>query len=172
MAATKATRNASGPFFTRLSTVRWRVAAVVLAAAYAAQDHFGWRWNTLAAFQAEDAYAFLSGVLLAGYAAWVASHFAGRPRGAALRRRTILHQKAGAAAPVLLYLHSGEIGYGFTALLSSVFLGAVLIGVASPFGLRLRNPPYHDIWIAAHIFLTALLAVLILFHAYVAIYYE
>lgn len=171
-AARTTTRKTSGPFFTRLSAIRWRIAAVVSAAAYAAQDLFGWRVDTLASFQAEDAYAILSGVLLAGYVAWVASHFASRPQGAALRRRTLLHQRAGAAAPVLLYLHSGETGYGFTALLSLVFLGTVLVGVASPFGLRMRNPPYHDVWVAAHIFFAAFLAILILFHAYIAVYYE
>lgn len=98
--------------------------------------------------------------------------FADRPQGLALRRRTLRHQKAAALAPVLLYLHSVEVGYGYAGLLTWVFLGSVLVGLASPFGLRLRNPLYHDVWVAAHVLLAAFLAVLILFHAAVALYYE
>lgn len=98
--------------------------------------------------------------------------FADRPQGMALRRRTMRHQQAGAVAPALLYLHSVEVGYGYAGLLTWAFLGSVLVGLASPFGLRMRNPLYHDIWVAAHVLLASFLAVLILLHAYLALYYE
>ena len=160
------------PFFTRLSAARWRAAAVILAAAYLFQDASGFRWEWLARLQQGDSYRYASGVSLAAYVGWVGALFAGRPQGMALRRRTDLHQKAGALAPALLYLHSVEIGYGYAGLLSWVFLGAVLIGLASPFGLRMRSPAYHDAWVALHVLSAVLLAILILFHAYLAVYYK
>ena len=98
--------------------------------------------------------------------------FADRPQGMALRRRTMRHQQAGALAPALLYLHSVEVGYGYAGLLTWVFLGSVLVGLAGPFGLRMRNAIYHDVWVAAHLLLASFLGVLILLHAYLALYYE
>ena len=44
------------------------------------------------------------------------------------------HQRSAVLVPLLFYAHSVQIGYGYLAVLSWVFLGNMVVGVASPVG--------------------------------------
>lgn len=84
----------------------------------------------------------------------------------------VLHQRGGAFTPVLFYVHSIEIGYGYLAVLSWIFLGNMVVGVASPTGIKIRSRVYSVAWGVLHVTLAALTVLLGLFHGYIAFYYK
>ena len=151
---------------------RWRLAALALAALYIAQDAAGLRWQWLDGIQANDIYKYITGGLLLAYVGWQWYLFAARQRGARLQRWLIWHQRSGVLAPMLFYIHSVHIGYGYLAALSWVFFANILLGAASPVGVRLRSRAYTALWTIAHVLFAAVTLLLALFHAYIAFYYK
>ena len=74
--------------------------------------------------------------------------------------------------PALFYIHSVETGYGYLAALSWIFLGNMVIGAASPVGIKIRSRYYMASWGVVHMVLAVLTAVLGVFHGYIALYYK
>ena len=72
---------------------------------------------------------------------------------------------------MLFYVHGVEVGYGYMAAPSWVFLRSMLVGAASPLGIKLNNLYYTVSWRVAHVSLAALAVVKGLFHAYIAVCY-
>ncbi len=156
----------------RLSEWRWRLAGVLLLLAYLVQDAAGLRWEWLAQLQTVDLYKYVTGSCLLAYVCWQWCLFLARQRGMRVHRLMALHQRSGVVAPVLFYLHSVQIGYGYLAVLSWVLLTNVIVGVASPVGIRIHNRAYTAFWVVMHVLLAALTIILGLFHAYIAVYYK
>lgn len=155
-----------------LSQWRWRLAALVLAALYLAQDVAGLRWHWLDQIQTNDLYKYATGCMLLAYVGWQWYLFIARQRGARIQAWLIWHQRGGVLAPVLFYIHSVHIGYGYLAALSWVFFANILLGAASPVGVRLRSLAYTALWTIAHVLFAAVTLLLALFHAYIAFYYK
>ena len=82
------------------------------------------------------------------------------------------HQRSGALVPLLFYAHSIQIGYGYLAVLSWIFLGNMIVGMASPVGIRVRSRFYIACWGAIHVALAVLTVALGVFQGYIAIYYK
>ena len=156
----------------RLSEWRWRLAGLVLVLAYVAQDVIGLSWQSLARLQTVDAYKYATGSGLLLFVGWQWYLFLARIKGKRIQRLTSFHQRSGVLAPVLFYIHSTQIGYGYLAVLSWLFLGSIVIGMANPVGMRIRNRPYRVSWLLVHVMLASLIVVLALFHAYIALYYK
>lgn len=93
----------------------------------------------------------------------------GKKNSAPNRRSTI---RSGGLAPLLFYVHSIQIGYGYLAVLSWIFLCNMLVGVASPVGINIRSRSYAASWVTIHVMLAILTVVLGLFHGYIALYYK
>ena len=74
--------------------------------------------------------------------------------------------------PALFYFHSVQIGYGYLAALSWIFLGNMVVGAANPVGIRIRSRSYEVSWGVIHVALAVLTVVLGLFHGYIALYYK
>ena len=155
-----------------LSEWRWRLAGVALVVAYIAQDAMGLRWEWLRGLQAIDGFKYATGACLLSYVGWQWYLFVARLKKKRLRLLMPLHQRSGALVPVLFYVHSVEIGYGYMAALSWIFLGNMVVGAASPVGFRVRSRRYITSWGAIHVTLAALTVVLALLHAYIALYYK
>ena len=151
---------------------RWRVAGVIGVLLYIAQDALGLRWEWLADLQTVDGFKYVTGAGLLSYVGWQWWLFYSRLKGRNVRRLLTWHQRTGALVPLIFYVHSVEIGYGYLAALSWVFLGNMLVGAASPVGIRVDNRYYTISWGVLHVSLAALTAVLGLFHAYIAVYYK
>jgi hypothetical protein len=81
------------------------------------------------------------------------------------------HSMLGAAAPLLLLLHSTTLGYGYVMMLSTLFLANVAIGIASP-NLLPALRPHLLIWTSSHVAISAVVVVLALHHAWTALYFE
>ena len=154
---------------------RWRLTGIVLVAAYLAQGFFAVPSPWLAALQTLDWYKYATGAGLVVYLGWLWSVFARRlagVRGAALRGAVARHEQSAVFAPCLFYLHSVQIGYGYLAVLSGVFLAAVVVGAASPRALGIKSRRYFAGWLVVHVALAALVALLALYHGYIALYYK
>lgn len=65
-----------------------------------------------------------------------------------------------------------QVGYGYLAVLSWIFLTNVAVGAANPTGLRIPYRYYTAVWIVLHVALAALTVIIALYHAYVALYYK
>ena len=156
----------------RLSEWRWRLAGIMLVLAYLAQDAAGLQWEWLSRLQTADVYKYATGVALLLFMGWQWYLFVARLKGKRVQGLTSFHQRSGVLAPVIFYVHSMQIGYGYLAVLSWIFLGSVVIGMANPVGIRIRNRLYRVSWLATHVMLASLIAVLALFHAYIALYYK
>ncbi|MDE2941912.1 MAG: hypothetical protein OXP10_06185 [Chloroflexota bacterium] len=139
---------------------------------YVGQDVAGLRWEWLAQAQDLDGYKYVTGAGLLSYVGWQWWLFYSRLKRRNLRRLLPWHQRTGALVPLLFYVHSVEVGYGYLAALSWVFLGNMLVGAASPLGIRINNRYYTVSWGVVHVSLAAVTVVLGLFHAYIAVYYK
>ncbi|MDE2886222.1 MAG: hypothetical protein OXO53_14170 [Chloroflexota bacterium] len=149
------------------------MAAVVLALFYLAQDAAGLPWEWLQRMQAVDGFKYATGACLLIYVGWQWRLFITRVRRKkGSRLMMALHQRSGALAPVLFYLHSVEAGYGYLAVLSWVLLANVVVGAASPAGPLNRGRCYTLSWGTVHVLLAVLTVVLGVFHAYIALYYK
>lgn len=162
----------SGLISSRLSQWRWRLLAALLLSAYIIQDTAGIRWEWLAHLQTIDLYKYISGSCLLIYIGWQWHIFLARQRGVKIQGMLVLHQRSGAFAPILFYLHSAQAGYGYLAILSWIFLANVIVGVASPLGVKIRSKTYTASWVILHVLLAALTVILAVFHAYIAVYYK
>lgn len=146
----------------------------VLLALYLLQAALGLEWTWLAEQQGEETFKRWSGVLLLCYLAqqwWLSvGRWRGWARQAKKSYRT--HQWMGALAPAFLYAHSMRLGYGFLLLLSTVYLGNLVVGlshrtVSRPPRRRLGTP-----WMVVHIAASLLVTVLALYHAWIVVWYE
>ena len=165
-------RRGARPFALPAAEWRWRAAGIVGVLIYVAQDVSGLRWEWLAQLQDVDVFKYVTGAGLLSYVGWQWWLFYSRLRRRNLRRLLSWHQRTGALVPLLFYVHSVEIGYGYLAALSWVFLVNMLVGAASPLGVRINNRYYTASWGVLHVCLAALTIVLGLFHAYIAVYYK
>lgn len=160
------------PWAMPASAWRWRAAGVASVLLYLGQDALDLQWEWLAQRQASDGYKYATGLGLLSYMGWQWGLFYARLRRRNLRRLLFWHQRTGALAPLLFYVHSVEIGYGYLAVLSWLFLANMLIGAASPLGVRINNRYYTASWGTLHVLLAAATVILALFHAYIAVYYK
>ncbi len=163
---------AGRPFALPVAAWRWRMVGVLSVLLYVGQDVAGLRWEWLAQAQDLDEYKYVTGAGLLSYVGWQWWLFYSRLKRRNLRRLLPWHQRTGALVPLLFYVHSVEVGYGYLAALSWVFLGNMLVGAASPLGIRINNRYYTVSWGVAHVSLAAVTVVLGLFHAYIAVYYK
>ena len=106
------------------------------------------------------------------YIGWQWHIFLARQRGVKIQGLLLLHQRSGAFAPILFYLHSAQAGYGYLAVLSWIFFANIIVGVASPLGIKIRSKTYTASWVILHVLLAALTVILAVFHAYIAVYYK
>ncbi|MCY3773184.1 MAG: hypothetical protein OXG98_14360 [Gemmatimonadetes bacterium] len=139
---------------------------------YLAQDALDLRWKWLAQLQTIDEFKYVTGLCLLSYVGWQWWLFYARLKRRNLRSLLSWHQRTGAAAPLFFYIHSVETGFGYLAVLSWIFLGNLLVGVASPLGIRINNRYYTASWGTLHVTLAAVTTILALFHAYIAVYYK
>jgi methionine sulfoxide reductase heme-binding subunit len=81
------------------------------------------------------------------------------------------HQTVGALAPVLLFLHSTRLGFGYLVVLCGVYLANNLVGLINPSAFP-RVKSVLSLWTVVHIALSVLLVALTAYHAWTALYYE
>ena len=135
---------------------------------------FDLRWEWLAQRQLSDGYAKWTGIGLAMYlgSQWALPVLRMVGKASLARRLYPLHRQAGVAAPALFYLHSMQLGYAFTFVLSVVYLSNVVVGLGSVDVVKnvlpVNRKRYAYIWMVVHIGLSFLTMGLMAYHAFVA----
>lgn len=153
---------------------RWTMTGIVLLAAYAAQALGDWQSDWINSWQDIELYKQLTG---AGLVVLFAAQWrltATRTRGAVRRASRLLipHQYWGATAPLWLYLHADDFGYGYIRAMSLGFLSLVLLGLLHESVTRLNRSWLTTTWLVTHIGLAAALIAVIGYHGFNAFYYE
>ena len=151
---------------------RWRLAGILMVVAYVAQYAFGLRWEWLYRLQSVDEFKYATGICLMLYIGWQWYLFLARLNRNRLWRILALHERSGVVAPVIFYIHSVQVGYGYLAVLGWIFLTGVIIGLANPLGLNVRRRYYTAGWMALHVAVAALTLIMGLYHGYIAFYYK
>ena len=151
----------------------WLLTGALLIAAYLAQLVFGWRWESLAALQANETWKQLTGLVLVLFFVMQWRLSVARMGSAAPATRLLtLHRDQGALAPLLLYLHAISFGYAYIQVMSVAFIGLVALGLLQQPLARLNSNRLNTAWLVVHVALAAALPLLIGYHAFNAFYYE
>lgn len=141
--------------------------------AYLLQHWLSLHWGALSDWQQTTGYKLLTGSLLASFVGfqWLLAACRWLSWSQLAKSLYRWHQWLGALSPVLLFLHSTELGAGYVLLLSSVYLANTVLGLVSPqTWTALRK--FHTPWMASHIALSVLLVVVIGMHVWTALYFE
>jgi hypothetical protein len=130
-------------------------------------------WRPLSDWQRLGWYKGASGALLGGFVAfqWLLALLRVNRSMRAARALYSWHQTAGALSPVLLFLHSTRMGFGYLFVLSTVYAGNNVLGLVNPAAFP-RLKTFVPFWVVAHIALSVLLTVLIGYHVWTAVNYE
>jgi hypothetical protein len=133
----------------------------------------GTEWGPLSVWQGNKWYKIGSGSLLAGFVCfqWLLALLRANRWARAARALYSWHQTVGALSPVLLFLHSTRLGFGYLFGLSTVYIANNVLGLVSPSTFP-RLKVALPFWLIAHIALSVLLAVMVVYHAWTALYYE
>ena len=77
----------------------------------------------------------------------------------------------GIIGPLLLFVHSTRLGFGYLMLLTGFFIGSTLLGLASPRAFpRLRQ--FSTSWLTLHVALSLTVVVLMGYHLWMALAFE
>jgi hypothetical protein len=149
------------------------LAGAVMWLLFLAQLEHGFEWPRLSAWQGQTWYKVASGSLLAGFVCfqWLLALLRVNRWARAARALYPWHQTVGAFSPVLLFLHSTRLGFGYLLVLSTVYVANNVVGLVSPSAFP-RLKVLLPFWVVAHIALSVLLAALVVYHAWTALYYE
>lgn len=150
------------------------IVGAILLALYLLQAAVGWEWDWLARLQEIELFKRWSGGVLLAYLLhqwWLSL---GRSRGwARLAKKSYwLHQWMGVLSPAFFYAHSMRLGYGFLLLLSTVYLGNVVIGLSHRAVNQLELRRLGTPWMILHITASLLVSILALYHVWIVVWYE
>ena len=140
---------------------------------FLAQLYLDLEWQPLSLWQQDRWYKIASGSLLAGFVSfqWLLALLRVNRWGRAAKALYPWHQTAGAFAPILLFVHSLRLGFGYLFVLSAVYTVNNVLGLVSPSAVP-RLKPLLPFWLIAHIALSVLLTVLVVYHGWTALNYE
>jgi len=82
------------------------------------------------------------------------------------------HMNQGSIAPLLLYIHSIEMGVAYQFFLSSFFLIHCALGLVHRNVISTGLPVLRNIWLSFHIVFASLVMVLSLYHIYITYLYS
>jgi methionine sulfoxide reductase heme-binding subunit len=138
-----------------------------------ARGRFGIDWPVLQTLQRQFAYKVATGSGLAAFIVFQWSLAVCRMSGLARIAKALhpWHQTVGALAPVLLFLHSTRLGFGYLAILSGAYVAGNVVGLVNPTAFP-RIKAWLSWWTIVHIAVSVLLVALASYHAWTALYYE
>jgi hypothetical protein len=147
---------------------------LILLIAWVAQAAVPIRWLWLENLQKVELYKQLTGLLMMAYLGhqWHLPVLRLLNRSKAAKDNYERHKILGALAPLVFYIHSTQIGYAFTALLATVYLGNVAIGLFNPETVRIKKNWFTQSWMVVHVALSLVTIVLVLYHIIVTLAYR
>ena len=141
---------------------------------YIVQAQSGIRFDFLVSLQSDANYKQISGYIFVLYFLyqWKLSKTKTSKQTKQFRRVLKRHKFYGMFLPVVLFLHSIELGTGYLAILSVVLLTTIFTGLVNYENSRFRHKLYMYGWLITHITAATLTLGLILFHVFVVYNYS
>ena len=132
------------------------------------------RWEWLDTVQSGEFYRQFTGFLLLAYVLIQGKLGLSRIRKSKYHYKDLYrqHRLQGIFGPVILYIHSIDIGFAYQTVLTFIFLGNILVGYLSPQSIAIRNKIYALSWTILHISLAILTLILMIFHMFIVYYYS
>ena len=126
----------------------------------------GIHWDALVKLQASRDFKVISGIFLTLYLAlqWTLAYARRKKFRSLAEHLRFLHLYAGIIGPFLFYLHSTDLGFAYTWILSIVYLLDHLIGLLAPASIGLRNRHYVNFWFITHMLASTLVVILTACH--------
>lgn len=140
-----------------------------LLAALIAQQSIGWRWTALTGLQDNDTYKLATGFGLLACVLYQWRFSLKRAQGEKHHAAMMMsrHRLFGALVPLLFFIHSQALGYGYLELLSLTLLSAFLTGLFNLQVCQIRTSWYRPLWITTHVGLSMALLLLLGYHVYI-----
>jgi len=150
------------------------ILGTVLLVLFLIQDVAHWKITAFESLQTNGTYRIVSGLILAGFVLfqWYLSFLRMRGRTASAAKHYDLHQKVGIWAPLVFYIHSTRFGFAYLFFLSAVYFSNVLLGLFNAETLHYRKKWFTFSWMVAHVSLSVLLVVVMIYHLWVVVYYH
>jgi len=156
----------------KLTNISFIISGYCLLLLYIAQLQFDIKLEFLYELQQNSVYKQITGYLLFIYVAYQFRLAKVRNNIKMLAHVISLHKIQGVFAPLVLYIHSMQLGYAYQVLLSILFLSNCAIGLLSPQQLKTRNVTYSNVWLVAHVTIAVLVVALIFYHFYITYWYS
>ncbi len=132
-------------------------------------------WHWLYELQQGEMYKRWSGLVLAIFIAfqWVLSltRTVKKWRSYAMQMQRI-HKWIGALSPLFFYIHCMELGYGYLALLSYIFIANTLLGYFNLDVIKNNSEFLFKGWMISHVALSLIVTLLMVFHIVMVFYYK
>ena len=151
------------------------IVGLVFLSAFFLQFFLKLEWNWLFELQQEEMYKRWSGLVLALFIVfqWVltVTRVVKTFRKHAMTMQTI-HKWLGAVSPLLFYIHSIALGYGYLLLLSYIFFSNTLLGYFNLDVLKSNSDALFKGWMITHVALSIVVSVMLVFHITMVFYYK
>lgn len=127
----------------------------------------------LKTLQSNDLYKQISGFLILGFVImqWHLTHLRNTKQNTKIKKAFSSHQWLGITAPLLIFIHSTETGYGYQSALLYSFIALVAVGLFNYQTFKIRKKWYINSWITLHISLATICLTLIFYHIYITYTY-
>ncbi len=84
----------------------------------------------------------------------------------------VAHKWVGAFSPLVFYMHSIGMGYGYLALLAYIFLANTLLGYINLDVIKNDNELLFKGWMILHVAFSIVITLMMVFHLGVVFYYK
>ncbi|GGZ93007.1 hypothetical protein [Algibacter mikhailovii] len=151
------------------------IVGLVLLFAFLLQFFFNIEWTWLFNLQQGEIYKRWSGLLLAVLIVmqWVLTltRVVKKWRAYAMTMQNI-HKWLGALSPLVFYIHSMSMGYGYLLLLSYIFFSNALLGYLNLDVIKSSSEALFKGWMITHVALSIVITIMMVFHITMVFYYK
>lgn len=151
------------------------VLGLVLLCAFFLQYLLKLEWLWLLELQQNELYKRWSGLALAIFILfqWVLTltRVVKTLRKHAMTMQTI-HKWLGAISPLLFYIHSMNLGYGYLLLLTYIFFTNTLLGYLNLDVIKNNSDLLFKGWMIVHVALSIVVTIMMVFHVTMVFYYK
>ncbi len=148
---------------------------LVLLSAFFLQFFLKLEWHWLYDLQQQEMYKRWSGLALALFIAfqWILTltRVIKRLKKHAMSMQTI-HKWLGTVSPLFFYIHSMALGYGYLLLLSYIFFSNTLLGYFNLDVIKNNSDLLFKGWMIAHVALSIIVTIMMVFHITMVFYYK
>ncbi|WP_282124264.1 hypothetical protein [Algibacter mikhailovii] len=151
------------------------IVGLLLLFAFLLQFFFNIEWTWLFNLQQGELYKRWSGLLLAVLIVmqWVLTltRVVKKWRSYAMTMQNI-HKWLGALSPLVFYIHSMSMGYGYLLLLSYIFFSNALLGYLNLDVIKSSSEALFKGWMITHVALSIVITIMMVFHITMVFYYK